>query len=152
MNHICKFILPQRLGKNPEDYPDGKSQPHVQVALRLKTKGQPARAGDVVPYVFCLGEDGQTAKTAQADRAQHPDELRKVGNEFKIGMSLCFCNHTLESKLSLDFEHYLSQQILPPIERLCEPIDGTDRARLAECLGTGIPQYAQLELSELAVG
>jgi DNA polymerase alpha subunit A len=26
-------------------------------------------------------------------------------------------------------------QILPPIERLCEPIEGTDRFRLAECLG-----------------
>ena len=29
----------------------------------------------------------------------------------------------------------MSQQVLPPIERLCEPIEGTDRARLAECLG-----------------
>jgi DNA polymerase alpha subunit A len=80
-----KLTQKQRLGKNPEDYPDGKSQPHVQVALRLKTKGQSARAGDVVPYVFCLGEDGQPAKTAQADRARHPDELRKAGSVLKIG-------------------------------------------------------------------
>lgn len=35
----------------------------------------------------------------------------------------------------VDYEYYLSQQILPPVERLCEPIEGTDRARLAECLG-----------------
>lgn len=34
-----------------------------------------------------------------------------------------------------DFEHYLSLQVLPPIERLCDPIEGTDRSRLAECLG-----------------
>lgn len=34
-----------------------------------------------------------------------------------------------------DYDHYLSHQVLPPIERLCEPIEGTDRARLAECLG-----------------
>lgn len=34
-----------------------------------------------------------------------------------------------------DYEHYLAHQVLPPIERLCEPIEGTDRARLAECLG-----------------
>ena len=34
-----------------------------------------------------------------------------------------------------DFEYYLAHQILPPIERLCDPIEGTDRARLAECLG-----------------
>jgi DNA polymerase alpha subunit A len=36
----------------------------------------------------------------------------------------------------LDYEFYLSHQVLPPIERLCEPIEGTDRARLTECLGT----------------
>ena len=34
-----------------------------------------------------------------------------------------------------DHDYYLSQQILPPIERLCERIEGTDRSRLAECLG-----------------
>lgn len=34
-----------------------------------------------------------------------------------------------------DYDYYLSQQILPPIERLCERIEGTDRSRLAECLG-----------------
>src|SRR6267154_502986 len=35
----------------------------------------------------------------------------------------------------LDYDFYLSQQVLPPIERLCDPIEGTDRSRLAECLG-----------------
>jgi DNA polymerase alpha subunit A len=34
-----------------------------------------------------------------------------------------------------DYEYYLAHQILPPIERLCDPIEGTDRARLAGCLG-----------------
>jgi hypothetical protein len=38
-----------------------------------------------------------------------------------------------------DYEYYLSLQVLPPIERLCEPIEGTDRARLAECLGELLP-------------
>jgi len=37
--------------------------------------------------------------------------------------------------IALDNDYYLSQQILPPVERLCEPIEGIDRARLAECLG-----------------
>jgi hypothetical protein len=36
---------------------------------------------------------------------------------------------------STDYGYYLAHQILPPIERLCDPIEGTDRARLAECLG-----------------
>lgn len=34
-----------------------------------------------------------------------------------------------------DKEWYLANQIHPPIGRLCEPIDGTDSARIADCLG-----------------
>ncbi|CCM02599.1 uncharacterized protein FIBRA_04702 [Fibroporia radiculosa] len=118
------FIVFKRLGKNPEDYPDGKSQPHVQVALRMKVRGGTARSGDVIPYVFCLNDNNESAKSAQADRARHPDEVRRAGAELRI-----------------DYEYYLSQQILPPIERLCEPIEGTDRARLAECLGLDASRY-----------
>jgi DNA polymerase alpha subunit A len=40
------------------------------------------------------------------------------------------------TEVASDFEYYLANQILPPIERLCDPIEGTDRSRLAECLGT----------------
>lgn len=80
-----KSISIQRLSKNPEDYTDKKSQPHVQVALRMKQKGQAAKAGEVIPYVFCLGADGKSAKSAQADHAFHPDEFRRKDSELKIG-------------------------------------------------------------------
>lgn len=115
---LDEFIILKRLGKNPQDYPDAKSQPHVQVALRMQAKGQTIKAGDVIPYVFCLAEDGITAKSAKADRAFHPDDLRKKDTTLKI-----------------DYDFYLSLQVLPPTERLCDPIEGTERARLAECLG-----------------
>ncbi|KIJ54743.1 hypothetical protein M422DRAFT_24648 [Sphaerobolus stellatus SS14] len=128
---LDEFIIHKRLGKNPEDYPDAKSQPHVQVALRRKSKGIPAKNGDVIPYIFCLGGDGSSSKTAQADLAYHPDEIRKANGELKI-----------------DFEHYLSHQVLPPIERLCEPIEGTDRSRLAECLGLDPSRYRSSSGSE----
>ncbi|KAH9479795.1 DNA polymerase alpha catalytic subunit [Psilocybe cubensis] len=118
------YIIFKRLGKNPEDYPDAKSQPHVQVALRIKQRGGSAKNGDVIPYIFCLAEGEESSKTGQADRAKHPDELRKAGSALKI-----------------DYDHYLSHQILPPIERLCDPIEGTDRARLAECLGLDPMRY-----------
>lgn len=75
----------QRLGKAPEDYPDAKSQPHVQVALRMKAKGGTARSGDVISYIFCLGEGEESAKVTQADRAKHPDEVRRAGSGLKIG-------------------------------------------------------------------
>ncbi|KAG9097044.1 DNA-directed DNA polymerase alpha catalytic subunit pol1 [Ceratobasidium sp. UAMH 11750] len=112
------FIVFKRLGKAPEDYPKDNTLPHVHVAKRMKERGGHARLGDVIPYIFCLGADGSSAKTGQADRAFHPDELKKADSELKI-----------------DFEHYIAQQILPPVERLCDPIEGTDRSRLAECLG-----------------
>ncbi|SJX64596.1 related to POL1-DNA-directed DNA polymerase alpha, 180 KD subunit [Sporisorium reilianum f. sp. reilianum] len=130
------FIIFKRLGKNPEDYPDVKSQPHVQVALRMKARGGSARMGDVIPYIFCLGEDGTSStKTAQAERAHHPDELRRKDSELKI-----------------DYEHYLALQILPPVERLCESIEGTDRSRLAECLGLDPAKYSHASTSGAGAG
>jgi DNA polymerase alpha subunit A len=128
------LIFRKRLGKDPENYPDAKSQPHVQVALRLKQKGGSARTGDVIPYVFCLSKGEESAKTAQADRAKHPDEVRK-GVDLAIGKTLGDSLLSISLNLLLDYEYYLSNQILPPIERLCEPIEGTDRSHLAECLG-----------------
>ncbi|KAF9244111.1 hypothetical protein BU15DRAFT_86076 [Melanogaster broomeanus] len=122
---VDDFIIHKRLGKNPEDYPDAKSQPHVQVALRMKAKGGSARVGNVIPYIFCVAPGEDSAKSAQADRAKHPEELKKA----------------TPKELSIDFDHYLAHQVLPPIERLCEPIEGTDRARLAECLGLDPGRY-----------
>ncbi|BGP49603.1 DNA-directed DNA polymerase alpha catalytic subunit pol1 [Rhodotorula kratochvilovae] len=112
------YIIFKRLGKNPEDYPDAKSLPHVQVALKMKAKGLSAKSSDVIPYIFCVPPNGETTKTAQAANAHHPDDVRRQG-----------------SNLRIDFEVYLSTQVLPPIERLCEHIEGTEKARLAECLG-----------------
>ncbi|GAA6009942.1 DNA-directed DNA polymerase alpha catalytic subunit POL1 [Rhodotorula paludigena] len=116
--HLDDYIIHKRLGKNPEDYPDAKSLPHVQVALKMKAKGLSAKSGDVIPYIFCVPPNGETTKTAQAANAHHPDDVRRQGSTLKI-----------------DFEVYLSTQVLPPIERLCEHIEGTEKARLAECLG-----------------
>jgi DNA polymerase alpha subunit A len=100
----------------------------------MKQRGGSARSGDVIPYIFCLAEGQESAKSAQADRAKHPDELRKAGAALTIGLFVS-CTFTSLLNISVDYEHYLSQQILPPVERLCDPIEGTERARLAECLG-----------------
>lgn len=81
---IDDFIINKRLGKNPEDYPDAKNQPQVQVALRIKARGGSARAGDVMQYVFCLGADGKSSKAGSADRAFTVDEVKK-DPDLKIG-------------------------------------------------------------------
>ncbi|KAI0255725.1 DNA polymerase alpha catalytic subunit [Lactifluus subvellereus] len=132
---LDEFIIHKRLGKSPEDYPDAKSQPHVQVALRMKARNTAVRAGDVVPYIFCISEGDGTGNTAQAERARHPDELRKSGSEIQI-----------------DYEYYLVHQVLPPIERLCDPMEGTDRARLAECLGLDPGRYRSTTTNETEEG
>lgn len=54
----------------------------------------------------------------------------------RLSQSVCSYHVPLRFlKILVDYDHYLSQQIFPPVERLCDPIEGTDRARLAECLG-----------------
>ena len=51
---LSLLTITKQLTKAPEDYPDKKSQPHVQVALRINEKGgKLVRAGDTVPYVIC---------------------------------------------------------------------------------------------------
>jgi len=52
-----------------------------------------------------------------SQRAYHPDELAK------------------NDKLKVDTEYYLSHQIHPVVCRLCDPIEGTDAALIAEMLG-----------------
>ncbi|WFD34023.1 DNA-directed DNA polymerase [Malassezia cuniculi] len=118
------YVIYKRLGKRPQDYPDAHNQPHVQVALRMLAKNENARSGDVIPYVFCVGT-GQ--EKTQAERAFHPDDVRR---------------HSEEETHKVDYQFYLAHQILPPIERLCDSIDGTDRVRLAQCLGLDVQTYA----------
>lgn len=116
-----KYVITKSLTKPPEAYPDAKNQPHVQVALRLKQNGYSAgcSAGDTVPYIICCEEGGSSGtSTGIAQRARHPDELKSNN-----------------SKWMIDIDYYLSQQIHPVVSRLCASIQGTDPARLADCLG-----------------
>eukprot|EP01018_Ginkgo_biloba_P019744 Gb_26053 [translate_table: standard] len=50
-----KYVITKTLTKSPEDYPDSKNQPHVQVALRMKQTGHRigCSVGDTVPYIIC---------------------------------------------------------------------------------------------------
>ena len=85
---LSDFILNKRLGKEPAAYPDAKSLPHVQVALRMIARGQSAKSGDVIPYIICLGEDGSSTSKGGADRAKHPDEIRRSDGALKPGPSV----------------------------------------------------------------
>jgi DNA polymerase alpha subunit A len=90
----------------------------------MMSAGTTVNAGDHIPYVVCTSETAAdflkltAAPTLVAERALHPDEVTRSNGALKV-----------------DVEWYLSQQVLPPIARLCEPIDGTSRAIIAEKLG-----------------
>ncbi|KAH9711929.1 DNA polymerase alpha catalytic subunit [Citrus sinensis] len=116
-----KYVITKTLTKPPEAYPDAKNQPHVQVALRLKQSGYSTgcSAGDTVPYIICCEQGTSSGSSAGiAQRARHPDELKKG-----------------DGKWMIDIDYYASQQIHPVVSRLCASIEGTSPERLADCLG-----------------
>ncbi|EPS71274.1 hypothetical protein M569_03479 [Genlisea aurea] len=122
-----KYVITKTLTKAPEAYPDGRNQPHVEVALRLKKQGYATgcSAGDTVPYVICCEQvNGSSTSSGIAQRAKHPDELKKEPGNWMV-----------------DIDYYLSQQIHPVISRLCASIQGTSPSRLADCLGIDSSKY-----------
>jgi DNA polymerase alpha subunit A len=111
---IPLLVITKQLTRNPNEYNEVNSLPHVQVALRMNiTKNRRYKKGDMVDYVIC--EDG--TDNAPVKRGYHLDELK--GSE----------------TLKVDTNYYLSQQIHPVISRLLEPIEGIDSALIAMKLG-----------------
>lgn len=142
---MSKFIITKSLTRDPADYADAKTQgsahgasvaasltcppvAHVQVALRMRAAGKALRAGDFVEYVVCVSDDPQLA-----NRCFHPSEVRKA-----------------DGTLVIDKDWYIKHQILPPISRLCGPIDGTDAQQLAYHLGLDMTKYPVLSSGTLA--
>jgi DNA polymerase alpha subunit A len=120
---VQKLTISKNLTKRPEEYPDAHTQPHVQVAIQLRQQGKPVQPGDIIQYIICKPAEGTTATNLIADRAYSLDQVRK-------------------DKLIPDYDWYLTNQIHPPIARLCEPIEGTDSALLAHCLGLDPAKFA----------
>ncbi|XP_058391579.1 DNA polymerase alpha catalytic subunit isoform X3 [Diceros bicornis minor] len=110
---VSQFEINKALTKDPQDYPDKKSLPHVHVALWINSQGgRKVKAGDTVSYVIC--QDGSNLTASQ--RAYAPEQLQKQDN------------------LTIDTQYYLAQQIHPVVARICEPIDGIDAVLIATWL------------------
>ncbi|KJX92393.1 DNA polymerase alpha catalytic subunit like protein [Zymoseptoria brevis] len=117
-----KYTIYTQLGKNPKDYPNGGSMPSVQVALKRLAKGKQVKAKDVMAFVICGNSSGVAENAAK--NAHDLDEVL-----------------ARDSPLIPDVDYYLAKQILPPVERLCAPIGGTNISLLAECLGLDTSKY-----------
>uniref|UniRef100_A0A4X2KS80 DNA polymerase n=1 Tax=Vombatus ursinus TaxID=29139 RepID=A0A4X2KS80_VOMUR len=117
---VSQFEINKALTKDPQDYPDKKSLPHVHVAIWINSHGgKKVKAGDTVSYVVC--QDGSNLSASQ--RAYAPEQLQKQDN------------------LTIDTQYYLSQQVHPVVARICEPIDGIDAALIASWLGLDPTQF-----------
>lgn len=117
---VNQFEINKALTKDPQDYPDKKSLPHVHVAMWINSQGgRKVKAGDTVSYIIC--QDGSNLSASQ--RAYAPEQLQKQDN------------------LTIDTQYYLSQQIHPVVARICEPIEGIDSVLIATWLGLDPSQF-----------
>ncbi|KAF2398438.1 DNA polymeras-like protein alpha catalytic subunit [Trichodelitschia bisporula] len=123
-----KYTIFTQLGKSPNDYPNGASMPSVQVAKKLLARGKSVKAKDVMFFII-TGSNNGSAESAASNAAPLSDVLKP------------------NSELKPDIDYYLHKQILPPVERLCAPIDGTNVTRLAECLGLDTSKYRTSTIS-----
>eukprot|EP00960_Hanusia_phi_P020062 592676-Hanusia_phi.AAC.2 len=121
---LSDYVITKGLTKEPEEYSDGKTQPHVQVALKMKERGRPVRAGDHIPYVICA----DPSITMFAQRAHDPEVVEEAAG-----------------KLVLDKKWYLESQLHPVVSRICAVIEGTDSGRIAECLGLDATKFHKNE-------
>ena len=92
---------------------------------------RPVNTGDHIPYVITapieeMDEEGRPKPVSSSpiERARHPEEIVRSNGVLKP-----------------DVEWYLSMQILPPIARLCDPIEGTSQQILAEKLHLDVKRY-----------
>ncbi|KAF0984136.1 hypothetical protein FDP41_008051 [Naegleria fowleri] len=116
---LDQYILTKALTKEPEQYTDAINHPHVQVALEMRRNGQAVRLHQRIPYVITVKKDGSSSSKV-AERAVLPD---------------VFIEEQKKGTMDIDYEWYLAQQVFPPVSRLCEYLQQTDNAMLAECLG-----------------
>lgn len=133
--NIDKYVITKGLNKGVENYGDIKGQAHLKVARDMINEGKVVnvfiyiclfykQTGDHIEYIFCKGED-----KSPAERAFSPHDIERSNG-----------------KLEVDVEFYLDNQILPPISRLCEAIEGVSVTEIAEILGLDGNKYKRNDI------
>lgn len=120
---VDKFKINTRLSKDPNSYPNGKTMPPVQVALRLRALGKVIKAGSVITYII-------TAPASEDDKAPPAERARAIQEVLNK-----------QANLKPDADFYLEKQIFAPVERLVDRIEGVDMMRIASSLGIDTKKY-----------
>lgn len=119
---MTKLKINTRLSKDPDQYPGGNTMPAVQVAKRLREQGKIIKAGSVMTFV--ITDENLDSGASVADRARAIQEVLPKSAKYRV-----------------DCNYYLDKQLLAPITRLLENVDGYDVVRLAASLGLDSKRY-----------
>jgi len=126
---LKKFQITKKLTKALSSYKNER-QAHIQVAKRLLRNGKPVQVGMFISYIICTSEGN---KNDVSMRAYTAEEVLK-SHQGNGG-----------TPLNIDREWYLTNQILPPVQRLCDVIKETSVEQLAHCLGLDSTKYRGTE-------
>ncbi|SCM19769.1 DNA polymerase alpha catalytic subunit A, putative [Plasmodium berghei] len=114
------YVITKKLTKNVNEYQEKNSLGHVLVAERMIKDGYNVCVNKEIQYCVCRNEDAL--------------KFYNKGNE-KLNSSLC-CFSVGEIKkynLKIDKDYYIRNQILLPINRLCQYIEGTNVEKISSC-------------------
>jgi len=136
--NLAEYVITKQLTRAPADYQDFKSLPHVLVADRLIKSGVKSSSdlvGNFIGYIICKQDEGR-------------EEERKGGmapavSKFSFEKSAFSFDEVMQSHRNLkpDVDWYITQQLMPPITRLIEHIDGIEIDFVAQCLGLDPSKY-----------
>ncbi|SBS80959.1 DNA polymerase alpha, putative [Plasmodium ovale curtisi] len=134
------YVITKKLTKNVHEYQEKNSLGHVLVAERMIKDGYNVCVNKEIQYCVCTSESAS--------------KFYNRGSE-KLNSSLCCFSVKEINKygLQIDKEYYIRNQILLPINRLCQYIEGTSAEKLSSCFNIydvkEIKTDVQLEESSL---
>ena len=105
--NVGKFIIKRQLNKKTHEYNQSSSYPHVKVAMDMKKlfkKKEEQLINHFIPFIICKKGD------SLSEKANHP--------------SVYMQSQSSTNPLTIDLTWYKRNQLINPIERLLNPIDG----------------------------
>ncbi|CCH58980.1 hypothetical protein TBLA_0B01370 [Henningerozyma blattae CBS 6284] len=131
---IDKYKINTKLSKDPNSYPNKKTMPAVQVALKMRKAGRVVKAGSVITFIITKGNSDESEQDSHyADRAYALNEVMNKSNN-----------------LVPDPTYYLEKQIFSPVERLLENIESFDIVRLSTSLGLDSKKFLRRPADSLS--
>ncbi|SMN18593.1 similar to Saccharomyces cerevisiae YNL102W POL1 Catalytic subunit of the DNA polymerase I alpha-primase complex [Maudiozyma saulgeensis] len=131
---IDKYKINTRLSKDPKAYPNGKTMPAVQVAMRMRKAGRVVKAGTVITFVITTGKGAEDDVTDK----NMTDSAHFASRAYALNDVMVKSNNLVP-----DPSYYLEKQIFAPVERLLERIESFDVVRLSEALGLDSKKFAR---------